>query len=68
MKLTDEALRLAARQVCRAMAEALPAPEDCDHQFSPAFRRKMRPLLRRRRQHPILRRIAAAVLAAVCPG
>ena len=64
MKLTDEALRLAARQVCQAMAEALPAPEDCDHQFSPAFRRKMRLLLRRRSQHPILHRIAAALLAA----
>ena len=64
MKLTDEALRLAARQVCRAMADALPAPEDCDHQFSPAFHRKMRPLLHRRSQHPILRRIAAVLLAA----
>ncbi len=63
-KQSDALLQEAARDVCRAMADALPAPEDCAHAFSPAFDRKMRPLLRRQAYRPLLRQAAAVLLAA----
>lgn len=67
MTITDDMLREAAAEFSAALAGSLPDPETCEHQFSPRFLRKMRPLLRRGRpaRHPILRRTAAAVLALV---
>ncbi len=65
MTITDDMLREAAAEFSTALAGSLPAPEACEHQFSPRFLRKMRPLLRRGRpvRHPVLRRTVAAVLA-----
>lgn len=67
MTITDEMLRDAAAEFSTALAHSLPSPEDCTHTFSPRFRRKMRPILHRRRsiRHPVLQRTAAAVLAAI---
>ena len=51
-----------------AMLAALPAPEECRHEFSPAFQRKMRALLRRQAhplRHRVLRSAAAVFLAAI---
>ena len=65
MTITDDMLREAAAEFSEALADSLPAPEAREHQFSPRFLRKMRPLLRQGRpaRHPILRRTVAAVLA-----
>lgn len=49
----EEMLRKAAAQADQAIRDSLPAPEQCRHEFSPAFQRKMRRLLRRA-NHPIL--------------
>lgn len=67
MTITDDMLREAAAEAGYALARSLPAPEACEHDFSPRFLRKMRPLLRTGRpaRHPVLRRTVAAVLALV---
>lgn len=67
MTITDDMLREAAAEAGYALARSLPAPEACEHDFSPRFLRKMRPLLRTGRpvRHPVLRRIVAAGLALV---
>lgn len=67
---TEDQLRQAAAQVRDAMLASLPPEEDCRHRFSPAFLRRMRPLLRRQR-HPVLYRAmgrAAALFLAVLLG
>lgn len=61
--MNDDELRRAAIAARDAMLSSLPEPEDCEHDFSPAFEKKMRPLLRRS-QHPVLYR--AARQAAAC--
>lgn len=67
MTITDDMLREAAAEFSEALTGSLPAPEACEHDFSPRFLRKMRPLLRTGRpvRHPVLRRTVAAVLALV---
>ncbi len=67
MTITDDMLREAAAEAGYALARSLPAPEACEHDFSPRFLRKMRPLLRTGRpvRHPVLRRTVAAGLALV---
>ena len=40
-KITDEMLRQAAHEVNEAMLASLPKPEECQHEFSPDFNRKM---------------------------
>ncbi|WP_298025059.1 DUF4367 domain-containing protein [uncultured Dysosmobacter sp.] len=71
MTITDEMLRQAAPLVRDAMLASLPEPGDCEAAFSPAFRRRMRPLLRRAR-HPVfyraMRQAAACFLAALVLG
>lgn len=66
--MTDEWLRAAMPAVEQGLLASLPPPEDCDHVFSPAFVRKMRPLLRRQ-AHPALyalaRRAAGLFLASL---
>ena len=47
--ISEERLRTAARAVSQAMIDSLPEPEDCHHDFSPEFERKMKKLLRRSR-------------------
>ena len=61
--MNEEELSRAAARAAELLNEALPRPEDCNHEFSPRFRRKMRHLLFRQ-QHPVLTRglQSAAVL------
>ena len=61
--MNEEALSRAAARAAELLNEALPRPEDCNHTFSPRFRRKMRHLLFRQ-NHPVLTRAlqSAAVL------
>lgn len=61
--MNEEELSRAAARAAELLNEALPRPEDCNHTFSPRFRRKMRHLLFRQ-QHPGLIRYvhSAAVL------
>lgn len=61
--MNEEELSRAAARAAELLNEALPKPEDCNHEFSPRFRRKMRHLLFRQ-NHPVLTRglQSAAVL------
>ena len=61
--MNEEELSRAAARAAELLNEALPRLEDCNHTFSPRFRRKMRHLLFRQ-QHPGLMRCvqSAAVL------
>lgn len=61
--MNEEELSRAAARAAELLNEALPKPEDCNHTFSPRFRRKMRHLLFRQ-NHPVLTRglQSAAVL------
>lgn len=61
--MNEEELSQAAARAAELLNEALPRPEDCNHTFSPRFRRKMRHLLFRQ-NHPVLMRTlqSAAVL------
>ncbi len=61
--MNEEELSRAAARAAELLNEALPKPEDCNHTFSPRFRRKMRRLLFRQ-NHPVLTRAlqSAAVL------
>lgn len=61
--MNEEELSRAAARAAELLNETLPKPEDCNHTFSPRFRRKMRHLLFRQ-NHPILMRglQSAAVL------
>ena len=43
--LSEELLKQAAEELALAMNESLPKPEECQHQFSEEFERKMRLLL-----------------------
>lgn len=64
--ISEERLRQAAHVAGDAMLAALPAPEECQHDFSAAFERKMRRVLRRG-NHPGLyrgfQRVASFLLA-----
>lgn len=61
--MDEEKLTQAAARAAELLSDALPRPEDCNHTFSPRFRRKMRHLLFRQ-NHPVLTRAlqSAAVL------
>ena len=61
--MNEEELSREAARAAELLNEALPRPEDCNHEFSPRFRRKMRHLLFRQ-NHPVLMRglQSAAVL------
>ena len=43
--LSDELLKQAAEEFALAMNESLPKPEQCQHQFSEEFERKMQLIL-----------------------
>lgn len=68
MNLTDDLLRAAAADVRTAMLDALPAPEECSHIFSPQFERKMQKLIRQQKVEYRLLRQAAAVFFALLIG
>ena len=40
--ITDEMLRAAASEADQAILDSLPLLQECDHQFSPQFERKMK--------------------------
>lgn len=67
---SEDELYCAAGELALAMAHSLPAPEECHHDFSPAFARRMARLIRRAR-HPVLHRAArrvAGLLLAILVG
>lgn len=68
--ITEDALRRAAREADRALADSLPDPADCTHTFSPKFQHRMARLIRRHRHKGLYRglRRAACVLLAVLLG
>ena len=68
--IPEDALRRAAREADRALADSLPDPADCAHTFSPKFQRRMARLIRRHRHKGLYRglRRAACVLLAVLLG
>lgn len=63
--ITDEMLAQAAAELADAINASLPAPEECRHQFSAKFERKMKRLIYRTNhpvQHRILRSVASILL------
>ena len=69
--ITDEMLRAAASEADQAILDSLPLLQECDHQFSPQFERKMKRVIRRGR-HPgaykFLRTAACFLVAVVLTG
>lgn len=65
--ISDELLRKAAEEAALDINRSLPAPEECQHDFSPAFERKIRKLIKQVK-HPYLYRVmkTAACVALVC--
>lgn len=58
--ITDEMLAQAAAELADAINASLPAPEECQHQFSAKFEKKMKRLIYRT-NHPIQPRILRSV-------
>ena len=69
--ISEERLRQAAIVAGKAYTDSIPAPESFYHNFSPAFERKMRRVLRRG-NHPVvyrvLQRVAGLLLTIVVSG
>ena len=68
---TDAELAIAAEAVSNAMLHSLPEPEECKHEFSADFERKMEKLFvreRAMRRMAEIRRWAAAILLLVIIG
>ena len=69
--ISEERLRQAAGAAALALTDCLPAPEECQHEFSPGFDRRMRKVLRRG-NHPTvyrgLRRVASFLLVLLLSG
>ena len=69
--ISEERLRQAAGAAVLALADSLPAPEECQHEFSPGFEQRMRKVLRRG-NHPTvyrgLHRAACFLLALLLSG
>ena len=69
--ISEERLRQAAGAAVLALADSLPEPEECQHEFSPGFEQKMRKVLRRG-NHPTvyrgLHRAACFLLALLLSG
>lgn len=66
--ITDEILAQAAAELADAINASLPAPEECHHQFSAKFERKMKRLIYRTNhpvQHRILRSVASILLVVL---
>lgn len=66
--ITDEMLAQAAAELAEAINASLPAPEECHHQFSTKFERKMKRLIYRTNhpiQHRILRSVASILLVVL---
>ncbi len=68
--MTDEMIQAAALEANQALIAQLPLSGECQHEFSPGFRKKMKKLIFRRK-HPILSkalRTAAAVVIVFLLG
>ena len=69
--MTEEMLKAAAAEAQQAITDGLPAPESCEHVFSPSFQKKMGRVVRRAR-HPglywLTRSAACVALAAALMG
>lgn len=66
--ISEERLREAAQEAEAALLGSLPPPDQCVHEFSPEFERRMEPLLRRHRRSAAVRRVltrAAVILLAL---
>lgn len=71
MNFSDRELKKAAQQVRRSMLDALPPPEACTPEFSPAFQAKMNKLLLQKPPRSPLKRLArtaAAILLVILVG
>ncbi len=51
--ISEEMLKIAAAEADKAIRDSLPAPAECEHEFSPSFQRKMRRTFRKAK-HPII--------------
>lgn len=51
--ISEEMLKKAAAEADQAIRDSLPAPAECEHEFSPSFQRKMRRTFRKAK-HPII--------------
>ena len=58
--ITDEMLRQAAEEAALAINEHLPSPEECHHDFSPGFKKKILKL-DRKVKHPVFYKITKIV-------
>ena len=69
--ISEDQLRLAAQDARNALADSLPDPENCHHDFSPAFEKKMRRLIRKHEYAGFyrgLKRAACFFLAILLSG
>ena len=66
--ISEEMLKRAAAEADQAIRESLPAPEECKHEFSPLFQKKMHRIFRKAK-HPVLyklpKRVACFILVAI---
>ena len=66
--ISEEMLKKAAAEADQAIRDSLPAPAECEHEFSPSFQRKMRRTFRKAK-HPIIYKLpkyaACFVLALI---
>lgn len=51
--ISEEMLEKAAAEADQAIRDSLPAPAECEHEFSPSFQRKMRRTFRKAK-HPVI--------------
>lgn len=51
--ISEEMLKKAAAEADQAIRDSLPAPAECEHEFSPLFQRKMRRTFRKAK-HPVI--------------
>ncbi len=66
--ISEEALKKAANEAAQAITDSLPAPEECEHEFSLSFQRRMRRIFFSAK-HPIIYKLpeyaACFVLAVI---
>lgn len=65
--ISEEMLKKAAAEADQAIRDSLPAPAECEHEFSPSFQRKMRRTFWKAK-HPVIYKLpkyAACFILAV---
>lgn len=62
--MSEEMLKKAAAEADQAIRDSLPAPAECEHQFSPSFQRKMRRTFRKAK-HPVIYKLPKYVACFV---